>query len=64
MGGTGGPARIEELHRQWHRFGRVGSDKKDGLGFAMSVNGNGSPRSIPNARFAAVAAEDIQKCPL
>jgi hypothetical protein len=33
MGGTGGPARIEELHRRWHRLGRVGSDKKDGLGF-------------------------------
>lgn len=31
---------------------------------AMSASGKGRPRSIPKARFAAVAADDIQKRPL
>ena len=31
---------------------------------AMSASGNGSPRSMPNARFAAAAAEDMQNRPL
>ena len=31
---------------------------------AMSANGNGIPRSTPNARVAAAAAEDMQNRPL
>ncbi len=31
---------------------------------AMSASGNGRPRSTPNARFTAVAAEDMQNRPL
>jgi hypothetical protein len=31
---------------------------------AMSATGKGSPRSIPNARVAAAAADDMQKRPL
>ena len=31
---------------------------------AMSASGNGSPRSMPNARLAAVAADDMQNRPL
>jgi hypothetical protein len=31
---------------------------------AMSTNGNGRPRSMPNARVAAAAAEDMQNRPL
>ena len=31
---------------------------------AMSASGNGSPRSMPNARLPAVAAEDMQNRPL
>jgi len=31
---------------------------------ARSVSGNGRPRSIPNARFPAAAAEDMQNRPL
>jgi hypothetical protein len=32
--------------------------------WATSASGNGSPRSIPKARFAAVAADDMQNRPL
>jgi hypothetical protein len=31
---------------------------------ATSASGNGRPRSMPSARFAAVAALDMQKRPL
>ena len=31
---------------------------------ATSGSGNGRPRSIPNARFAAAAADDMQNRPL
>jgi hypothetical protein len=31
---------------------------------AMSASGNGMPRSLPNARMAAAAAEDMQNRPL
>jgi hypothetical protein len=31
---------------------------------ATSASGNGSPRSTPRARLAAVAADDMQKRPL
>ncbi len=31
---------------------------------AMSASGNGSPRSMPNARLDAVAADDMQNRPL
>ncbi len=31
---------------------------------AMSLSGNGMPRSSPNARLAAPAAEDMQNRPL
>lgn len=32
--------------------------------FARSVTGNGRPRSMPNARSPAAAAEDMQNRPL
>jgi hypothetical protein len=32
--------------------------------WATSSSGNGSPRSMPRARLAAVADEDMQKRPL
>lgn len=32
--------------------------------FGMSSSGNGSPRSRPNARVPAAAADDMQKRPL
>ena len=31
---------------------------------SRSVSGKGRPRSMPNARFAAAAADDMQKRPL
>ena len=57
--------RLEVLHQRRHRLGGIAADQQDRPPLrAMSSSGNGRPRSMPKARVAAAAADDMQKRPL